>query len=40
LLGERQAKGYETAERVADKRRSPYAQGVEKTGCEPLEEVG
>src|SRR5215208_5868369 len=39
-LGEHQAEGYEAAERVADERRSPYAQSIEKTGCEPLEEGG
>jgi hypothetical protein len=39
-LGERQAEGYEAAERVTDERCSPYAQSIEKSGCEPLEEGG
>src|SRR5215208_897889 len=39
-LGERQAEGYETTERVADVRRAPYAQGVDERDDEPLEKSG
>src|SRR5215211_3305510 len=39
-LGERQPKCDQTPERVAHERRSPYAQSIEKTDCEPLEEGG
>jgi hypothetical protein len=39
-IGERQAEGDETTERVTDERRSSYVQGVDERGDESLEEGG